>query len=359
MALSQPGAMWRAKWDLCWPWGYPITDPNFFRSEQQSRGGSWRTRFGGKAPGGLRPSGSAPRRGATCSWAARILPHPLCPVDLVRPRGSITQSPEPAPRSPPPVDLQRPRRGLCGPLPRRLTPLADGPWEGAPCYRLIAGAIRTINNPLAILLTREVGGRKRSSRPALGRPAGPRRWQCQPARQPSPRPGPSPHARPASGRKGAWPPTASSSGLRFSPSVGRAAVSSQPPPSRLTAAGRGSGRGGGGGLGGTRPPTLPTPVLGRGARHTCPRPGLAVQACLAPGVCRAEAASCPGPHHTPPPRPHPGAWGTRRSPEERRELLLQVVPHAWRRERGKHSLCTNKFSFTSGETEAQGVCAAV
>ena len=131
MALSQPGAMWRAKWDLCWPWGYPITDPNFFRSEQQSSGGSWRTRFGGKAPGGLRPSGSAPRRGATCSWAARILPHPLCPVDLVRPRGSITQSPEPAPRSPPPVDLQRPRRGLCGPLPRRLTPLTDGPWEGA------------------------------------------------------------------------------------------------------------------------------------------------------------------------------------------------------------------------------------
>lgn len=36
----------------------------------------------------------------------------------------------------------------------------------APRYRLIAAAIRTINNPLAILLTREVGGRKRSSRPA-------------------------------------------------------------------------------------------------------------------------------------------------------------------------------------------------
>ena len=289
IALSQPGAVWQAKWGLCWPWGNPITDPDFFRSEQQSWGGSWRTRFGG-----LCPSGSAPRRGATCSWAARILPHPPCPVELVRPRGSVTRSPKPAPRSPPLRGLQRPRRGLRGPLPCRLTPLADGPWEGALRYQLIAGAIRTINNPLAILLTWEVGGRKRSSRPALGHPAGPQQWQCQPAHQPSPRPGPSPHAGPASGRKGAWPPTASSSGLQR-----------QSPPSLLPASSRlqeeGMGEEGEGAWEARGAP--PTPVLGRGAQHTCPWPGLAVQACLAPGVCRAEAASCPGPTpHT----PHPG-----------------------------------------------------
>lgn len=81
-----------------------------------------------------------------------------------------------------------------------------------------------------------------------------------------------------------------------------AAVSSQPPPSKLAAAGRGDGRGGGGGLGGTRCP--PNPCLGAGspahlslAWAGCPGlPG-------SRGVCRAEAASCPGPTpHT----PHPG-----------------------------------------------------
>ena len=123
-ALSQPGALWRARWGLCWSWGYPVADPHFFRSEQQSGGGSWRTRFPGQGPWQPpRPSGSVPRRGAACSRAARILPHPPpCPAELVRPRGSVTRSSEPAPHSPPPWMCADPGRPPCAP-----PPLADAP----------------------------------------------------------------------------------------------------------------------------------------------------------------------------------------------------------------------------------------
>lgn len=64
-----------------------------------------------------RPSGSTPRRGAACSQAARNLPRPPCPAELVRPRGSVTQSPEPAPRSPPPWTCADPGEASVGPSP--------------------------------------------------------------------------------------------------------------------------------------------------------------------------------------------------------------------------------------------------
>lgn len=97
-------------------------------------------------------------------------------------------------------------------------PLGDRPWEraspgpegtvarpGPHGIALIAAAIGTINNPLAILLTAGSWGRKSSSRPALGGPADQQQWQCQPAANPgqSPCAFPSP-AQLASSRKGAW-----------------------------------------------------------------------------------------------------------------------------------------------------------
>lgn len=279
--------------------GVPHRRPTFLQIGTTKRGRVLEDTVWGQGPWQpLRPSGSLPRRGAACSRAARILPRPPCPAELVRPRGSVTRSPEPAPRSPPPWMCADPGEASVGPSPAGRRPSRMDPGKGpcwAPSYRLIAAAIRTINNPLAILLTREVGGRKRSSRPALRRPAGPRRWQYQPARQPSP-PRPSPHAgRPQAGRE---------PGPQLLPHLGSGPRrgGQQSPPSRLAAAGRGAGRGGGW-LRRHAVPPPPNPCLVGGARHTCPRPGLAVQACLAPGACRAETASCPGPTpHT----PHPG-----------------------------------------------------
>lgn len=246
--------------------GVPHRRPTFLQIGTTKRGRVLEDTVWGQGPWQpLRPSGSVPRRGAACSRAARILPRPPCPAELVRPRGSVTRSPEPAPRSPPPWMCADPGEASVGPSPAGRRPSRIDPGKGpcwAPRYRLIAAAIRTINNPLAILLTREVGGRKRSSRPALRRPAGPRWWQYQPARQPSPA-RPSPHAgRPQAGRE---------PGPQLLPHLGSGPRrgGQQSPPSRLAAAGRGAGRGEGWLR---RHAVPPTPVLW-GAPGT-PVPGL-------------------------------------------------------------------------------------
>lgn len=265
----------------------------------------------------------APWERATCSWAARILPHPPCPWSWFG-RGSGS-SPNPAPL-PPSLDCRDQARPPWA-LPCRLTPSQMDPGKG-PTLSAYRRDIRTISNPLAILLAREVGGRKCSSRPALGHPAGPRQWQCQPARQPSPRPGPSPTRQAASGWR-AWP--------QLLPHLGSSSSLLQPPPSKLRGCRKGDGRGGAEGRAcrpARYPPSQPL-SLGEGSPahlYSCQAgcPGLPGS-----GVCvqRPKQRPAPGPHRTPPPRlPGPG---DPRVPEEMWELLLPVVFHTWRRRRGR------------------------
>lgn len=122
----------------------------------------------------------------------------------------------------------------------------------APCYRSYRCCHRDHKHPLAILLTVGSWGRKSSSRPALGGPAGLQQWPGQPAANPGLSPGAFPTPSGCPGRKGAWPwrweprlqpPTASS----LSSGPGLCWVPSQT--GSLSHRTRGSERGGTGPLG--------------------------------------------------------------------------------------------------------------
>lgn len=142
------------------------------------------------------------------------------------------------------------------PQPLADAPLGDRPWERAspgpegtvacPGPHLITAAIRTINNPRAILLTAGSWGQEIEQPPSPRRPGGPEQWQSrhrQPQSEPLGLPNP---ATLASGRKGAWPqrwesrlqpPAASSSQLRSSAVTGVPSQASWPRP------GGGAGKG--------------------------------------------------------------------------------------------------------------------
>lgn len=142
------------------------------------------------------------------------------------------------------------------PQPLTDAPLGDRPWERAspgpegtvacPGPHLIAAAIRTINNPRAILLTAGSWGQEIEQPPSPRRPGGPEQWQShhrQPQSEPLGLPNPSTLA---SGRKGAWPqrwesrlqpPAASSSQLRSLAVTGVPSQASWPRP------GGGAGKG--------------------------------------------------------------------------------------------------------------------
>ena len=211
-------------------------------------------------------SPSAPR-----SWLGREAPSLGVPSLLHTPR---------------PRGCARTQAGLRGPLPRRPTPLAEGPWEGAvlgPTLSAYRSGHQDHKQPPGNPAdagswgqeTQQPSGPQTPSRPTV---------VAVPASPPAKPPQAFPACRAASGRKGAWPPTASSSGLR--PSAGRAAVSPQPAGGRRKRGWEGSG-----GAREARGPLPPNTCLVGGARQTCPR----LQGWAGPKQCPAR-----GPHPAPP-----------------------------------------------------------
>lgn len=289
--------------------GVPHRRPTFLQIGTTKRGRVLEDTVWGQGPCGLRAHQAlrpgegrpVPRQRGICldppaprSWLGREAPSLRVPslLHAPRPRGRARTQARPLWAPPPPADAPRGwtlGRGRAGP---QLSAYRSGHQD----HKQPPG------NPA------DAGswGQETQQPSGLRRPAGPRWWQCQPARQPSP-PRPSPHAgRPQAGRE---------PGPQLLPHLGSGPQQGgqRPPPSRLAAAGRGAGRGGGGGSGGTRPPT-PQPLSCQGEPGT-PVPGLGWLS--RPAWLQGRA----GPKQRPARGPHP-ALPTPASPRGLRDLQV-------------------------------------